>query len=191
MLFHKSRKQSRHNPSGFHSAALYSLRLSPHHPTRIGLVPVGVPGDRRSGRRPRRPALRRPVRGAARALGRPRRAQPSEARSGWHWKRNGGKLDPSRGRADALGTRAGGRDDPHALRETVGGDDWPHGAAGGGIFHDIAGCNTAGRDHNGGRDKTPRRREESDTHAGEKLWNRPQAPVSRGSARQPAPIMAG
>ncbi len=43
----------------------------------------------------------------------------------------------------------------------------PCDAGGGGIFRGSAGCNTAGCDHNGGRDKTLRHREESDKHADE------------------------
>jgi hypothetical protein len=51
------------------------------------------------------------------------------------------------------------------------------GAADGGIFHDIAGCNTADLDHSGSRGKTPPGREESDTPADERLWNKEPAPV--------------
>jgi len=117
------------------------------------------------------------VRDAAGALGWPRRVQNSEARSGWHKRKSEGKIDPSRGRADALGTRAGGRDDPHAPRGSVDGDDWPRGAATGGTFHDIEGCSTADPDHSEGRDRTPPGREESDTPVDERLCNKPPAPV--------------
>ena len=106
------------------------------------------PRDRRSDRRPSRLALRCPVRDAAGALGWPRRVQNSEARSGWHKRKSEGKIDPSRGRADALGTRAGGRDEPHAPRGFVDGGGWPRGAVAGGTFRDSGSCNTAGRPRN-------------------------------------------
>jgi len=54
------------------------------------------------------------VRDAAGALEWPRQAPEPEAHSDSHREKHAGKIDPSRGRADAGGTRAGGRDDPHA-----------------------------------------------------------------------------
>ena len=131
------------------------------------------------------------MRDAAGALGWPRQAQEPEAHSDSHREKNVGKIDPSRGRADALDTRAGGRDDPHVPRGSVDGGDWLHGAAAGGIFHDSVRCSTADPDHNEGRDKTPPGRKESDTHVDDRQWNKPPAPVRKGSTGQPAPIMEG
>ena len=126
---------------------------------------------------------------AARAW--PRPAREPEAHSDSHKENHAGKIDPSRGRADVLDTRAGGRDDPHVPRESVGGGGWLPGAGAVGIFHDSVSCSTADPDHNAGRDKTPPGREESGTRVDERLWNKPLAPVRRGRTGQPAPIMKG
>ena len=112
------------------------------------------------------------MRDAAGALEWPRQAPEPEAHSDSHREKHAGKIDPSRGRADALGNHAGDRDDPHAPRGFVDGDDWLPGAAGGGIFHDSVSCNTVDPDHSEGRDKTALGREESDTHVDERLWNK-------------------
>ena len=112
------------------------------------------------------------MRDAAGAREWPRQAPEPEAHSDSHREKYPGKIDPSRGRADALGNHAGGHDDPHVPRGSVDGGDWLPGAAAGGIFHDIVSCSTAGPDHNEGRDKTPPGREESDTHVDERLWNK-------------------
>jgi len=95
-------------------------------------------------------------------------AQELEARSGSHRERYEGKIDPSRELASGDGRRADDPGDRDALRDFVGDGDWPHGVAGGGIFHGNGNCNNAGHDHSEDRDKTPRRREESDTRAGER-----------------------
>jgi len=145
----------------------------PHLGKRIDPAPPGV---RTPGTRPNRLALGCPVRDAAGVLGWPRRAQEPEAHSDSHREKHAGKMDPSRGRADALDTGAGGRDDPHAPRVSVGSDDWLPGAAAGGIFHDIGGCSTADPDHNEGRDKTSPGREESDTPVDERRCNKQPAP---------------
>ena len=95
--------------------------------------------------------------------------QEPEAHSDSHREKHAGKIDPSRGRADAGGTRAGGRDDPRDLRGIVDVGGWLPGAGDGGIFHDIGGCSTADPDHSEDRDRTPPGREESDTRADERL----------------------
>ena len=158
---------------------LLEERIHPAPPTSTDLT--HAPAGRGSSSR-RRPENR---------AGGPPRAHEPEARSGWHKGRNEGKIDPSRGFSSVGGTLVGGRDDRRVHRESVGDGGWLPGAGGDGIFHDIAGCNIAGHDHSEGRGRTPYRREESDTRAGERPWNMQSAPVSRGSTGQPAPVMAG
>ena len=155
-----------------------------------------VPGVRRPDTRPSRPVPQggmRPVRGPGWALEWPRGAHEPEALSDSHREKQEGKIDLSRELSIAGGTRVGagdGRGAPRG-RDFVDSGGWPRGAGDGGIFGGNGGCSNAGRGHSGGRDKTPRRKKESDTHTGERLWNKQLAPVSRGSTGQPAPIMAG
>jgi hypothetical protein len=150
-----------------------------------------APGDRRSDRRPSRWGLQLGGKGENPARERPRSTQELEARPDSHGAKLGGKIDPSRGLASGGGKRAGGHDDRDALRGSAGDAGWLGGAAGGGIFHGNGNCNNAGPDHSGGRDKTPRRRKQSDTRTDERLWNTPPAPRLRRRAGQPAPIMEG
>jgi len=124
----------------------------------------------------------------------PERRPPAhevDARSDFHGEKQEGKIDPSRGRAAAGDTLAGGRDDRGALPDSAGDAGWLGGVADGEIFHGSGNCNNAGPGHSGDTDKTPCRREESGTPAGEKLRHEQPAPVRERSTGQPAPIMAG
>ncbi len=80
----------------------------------------------------------------------------------WHKERGEGKIDPSRKISSVGDTLVGGRGDRHVSRDSVDGGGWPRGAGGGGLFHGNGNRNNAGRGHNGGRDRTPRRREENE-----------------------------
>ena len=124
---------------------------------------------------------------------RPPPAQAQGAASDSHREKSVGKIDLSHELLSVGDIRVDVGDGRDVLpsRDFAHSGGWPRGVVGDEIFRDSGGCNTAGLDHNGGRDKTRRRREESDTHVGERRWNRAWAPVSRGSAGQPAPIMAG
>jgi len=152
-----------------------------------------APGDRRSDRRPSRGRSLGRLKSQDRAPEWPPPAQARGALSDSHREKPARKIDLSRELLSVDDIRVGAGDGRDALpgRGFVHSGGWPRGVEGGGIFHDIGGCNTADLDHNGGRDRTLRRREESDTHVGERLWNKARAPVSRGSAGQPAPIMEG
>ena len=152
-----------------------------------------APGDRKSDRRPSRG---RPLRGVKSEDGTPEWPPPALARgapSDSHREKPAGKIDLSRELLSAGDIRVGAGDGRDALpgRDFVHSGGWPRGAAGGGTFHDSAGCNTADLDHREGRGKTPPGREKSGTPADERLWNKPPAPALRGSTGQPAPIMAG
>ena len=119
--------------------------------------------------------------------------QELDARSGSHRESYAGKIDLSRELLSAGGTRVGADDGRGVPRgpDFVHSGGWLRGAADGGIFPGNGNCNNAGRGHNEDRDKTPHRRKESDTRAGEKQRNKQPAPVSREGTGQPATIMAG
>ena len=97
-------------------------------------------------------------------------AQELDARSGSHRESYAGKIDLSRELLSAGGTRVGADDGRGAPRrpDFVHSGGWPRGAADGGIFPGNGNCNNAARGRSGGRDKTPRYREETDTPADER-----------------------
>src|SRR5579863_2661373 len=151
-------------------------------------------GVRKSGKRPSR---RTPGVWNSRPL---RSSQPQgpEAPSGSHGEKHTGKIYPSRSPPsdrDELSTGAGrhadDRDDPAAPPGSAGDADWRLGAAGARPSRGSAGCNSAGHDHNGNKDKTRRRTPKSDRRAVGRPRTRLSTPVRKRSTGQPAPIMAG
>jgi len=95
-------------------------------------------------------------------------SQEADARSDFHGGKQEGKIDPSRERAAACDTHAGGRDDRHALREIVDDGGPPRDVAGGEIFPGNGDYSNAAHDHSEDTDKRPRHTEESDTPADER-----------------------
>jgi hypothetical protein len=150
-------------------------------------------GARRSDRRPRSLCIRLPTPGRNPPPQGPRPVAESEAPSDSHRGKHEGKIDPSRELLSAGDTRVGAGDDRGAPPGRDFGDSggWPRGAGDDGIYPGNGDGNNAGHGHSEDRDKTPRRREESDTRAGEKQRNKQPAPVSREGTGQPVTIMAG